>query len=162
MIGAEGHSFVEEEIDYSSIMTYVFSNHNNTDLMKLHNKNGNVWRRLYEIIFTSNENSLLSYSLDDNDNVAFNYLRSEIRDDNIVSDIHRGICDFCKDFNALEKNLNVDFEITGRDAYAPLKNAFSDKDYNYELFKDFEVCFIAGNVKIENAELFSDVALKGK
>ena len=161
MLGSEGHDFVERGGEFGDIFTYVFSSRVNKILQDNHNKNGKVWRRLYEIIFTSNEQSLLSYKLDEDKKIKFNYLRKEIRDDTIVERIHNGILDFCKDFREVENMLGINLEINGADAYAPLANAFSDLEYNIELFENFEVCFMAGNVKIENAELFKDVAANG-
>lgn len=160
MIGMEGHDYVQEEVDFNLVQTFIFSNLQNTDIREIHNSNGTIWRRLYEIIFTSNEKSLLAYDLDDEGMCCFNYLRPEYRDKKIVDQIHAGIYEFCKDYKKFEDRLGIDMSISGRDAYFPLMNIFCNKEYNYEMFKDFEVCFIAGNVKEENAELFSAVSGK--
>lgn len=162
LLGTEGHEYVTEMETLGEIFPYVFSKRKNKDLMEVHNKNGNIWRRLYEIIFTSNEKSILSYILNEESNVDFQYLREEYRDNTIVTELHRGISDFCKDFNRIENKLNLDIQISEREAYIPLMIAFENQEYNYKLFKDFEVCFMAGNVKKDNAELFSDVIRKDK
>lgn len=161
MLGMEGHDFVDERMCDGKIFSYMFSSQHNTDLMLLHNKEGNIWRRIYEIIFTSNELSLLKFNLNEDKNICFEYLRKEVRNDMIVDNIHQGILDFVENFKYAEEELNLDLCIAARDSYKPLQQILYEKEYNYELFKDFEVCFIAGNVKKENIEMFKDVVLKG-
>ena len=160
MVGMEGHEYVDEWISLRKVFTYVFSSQDNSDYMTLHNSNGNVWRRLYEIIFTSNEQSLLGFNLDENNNVCFDYLRKEVRNDDIVTQLHKGIYSFAQDFSSTEERLNTNLYISGRDAIKPLISALSNNELNYSLFKDFEVCFTAGNVKSSNVELFKDVVSK--
>ena len=160
MIGMEGHPFVEDLMSNNEVFTYVFSKWKNKDLMDIHNENGNIWRRIYEIIFTSNEKSLLGFELVD-DKVQLKYMRKEMRNDNIVSNIHRGIMEFADDYIKVERKLGFSMSISGRESYLPLMNIMKNEKYNYELFSEFEVCFIAGNVQNSNIELFSDVVEKG-
>lgn len=161
MIGMEGHQFVDELLCTGKAFTYVFSDQNNVELMKTHNANGNVWRRIYEIIFTSNEQSLLKFNLDEKQNVVLEYLRKESRDERIVGNLHEGIFDFAKDYSMTENRLKMEFVIGPVDSYKPLQKIMYEEKYNFELFKDFEVCFIAGNVKEDNIELFKDVVRTG-
>lgn len=161
LLGTEGHAFVDSFLSDGSVYSYMFSSMDNTDYMTIHNKNGNIWRRIYEIIFTSNEQSLLNFALDEKEHVSFHYLRKEIRDDDIVTNIQKGILDFVADFSRIEANANTNLELYARDCYKPLQKILFEKQYHYELFKDFEVCFIAGDVKQEEAELFKEVVVSG-
>lgn len=161
MLGMEGHGFVDEAMSLGEIYTYVFSNQKNKDLMMIHNQNGNIWRRMYEIIFTSNEQSLLKFDLSESGEVIFEFLRKEIRDDSIVDNLHQGILDFAKDYKMIEDKTKINFVVESADAYRPLQKILYEEKFNFELFKRFEVCFIAGNVKEENAELFADVVVNG-
>lgn len=161
LLGMEGHDFVDEMMSVNKIYSYMFSSQDNTDMMQEHNVNGNIWRRIYEIIFTSNEQSLLNFTLQDNGEVGFRYLRKEIRNPEIITNIHQGIVDFVNDFANQEKKMQTDFNISPRDSYKPLRNILKETGYNYGLFKDFEVCFIAGDVKENNIEMFKEVVLEG-
>lgn len=161
LLGMEGHDFVDEMMSVNKIYSYMFSSRDNTDMMQEHNANGNIWRRIYEIIFTSNEQSLLNFTLQKNEEVDFRYLRKEVRNPEIITNIHQGIIDFANDFANQEKKLEIDFDISPRDTYKPLCNILKETEYNYELFKNFEVCFIAGDVKENNIEMFKEVVLEG-
>ena len=112
------------------------------------------------MVFTSNELSLLKF-ISNGENVDFKFLRKENRVDFIVTNMHQGIVDFATDYSDVEKNLEIDLVIPSRDAYKPLQNIMFNKDLHMKLFDEFEVCFIAGNVKENNMELFRDVLNKG-
>lgn len=160
LIASEGQKYVEDMIVTGKLYSYLFSSQHNTDLMLEHNKNGNIWRRMYEMLFTSTEDSLLKFALDSEQNVAFEYLRKEIRDNSIIEEMHQGILGFVHDFTMASENLGVSLTLYPRDTYKPLYYALKNTTYNLELFQDFEVCFLAGNVKKEEAELFKDVVNK--
>lgn len=161
LLGMEGHGYVDELLSLGKIYSYMFSSQDNTDIMENHNTNGNIWRRIYEIIFTSEEQSLLNFDLTEDGNIEYVYLRKEFRQPEIVQNIHRGIMDFIHDYSEAEKNMNLDLQIPGREGCKPLQYILKEKEYNLKLFGDFEVCFIAGDVKEDNMELFSDVVKKG-
>ncbi|MGL6197860.1 MAG: HAD-IA family hydrolase [Lachnospiraceae bacterium] len=157
LIGTEGHSFVDSMTSNGKVYPYVFSSQLNTELMRNHNTNGNIWRRLYEIIFTSNEQSLHKFTLNKVGKVEPIFFKKEIRDEIIVDNIHKGILDFIKDYYKVEKLIGSDLSIYSSDCYRPLGHIFSNTDYNLELFKNFEVRFLAGEGKENNIELFNDV-----
>ena len=161
LLGTEGHAFVDEKIDCGKIDSYIFSSQANADIMRIHNRNGNIWRRIYEIIFTANERSLLRFCLDEQGEPDFVWLRDEVRDPHIIDAMQQGILDFAHDYTQIERRLGVDLVIAARDAYRPLFRILHETDYNLRLFQEFEVCFIAGNVSRQRAEMFKDVVMKG-
>ena len=161
LLGTEGHAFVDEKIDCGKIDSYIFSSQANADIMRIHNRNGNIWRRIYEIIFTANERSLLRFCLDEQGEPDFVWLRDEVRDPHIIDAMQQGILDFAHDYTQIERRLGVDLVIAARDASRPLFRILHETDYNLRLFQEFEVCFIAGNVSRQRAEMFKDVVMKG-
>lgn len=161
VIASEGHQYVDTLISTKKFHSYIFSSQNNEGWMNEHNKNGNIWRLVYEMLFTSTERSLLKYSLDSNGNFEPIYLRKEKRDLRIINDIQKGISEFCKDYNKIISDLDCNIQISPLEAYKPLNQLLYNKDFCYELFKDFEVCFLAGNVSEEKGEIFGKV-LNGK
>ena len=148
-------------IDCGKIDSYIFSSQANADIMRIHNRNGNIWRRIYEIIFTANERSLLRFCLDEQGEPDFVWLRDEVRDPHIIDAMQQGILDFAHDYTQIERRQGVDLVIAARDAYRPLFRILHETDYNLRLFQEFEVCFIAGNVSRQRAEMFKDVVMKG-
>ncbi|MEI3148142.1 MAG: hypothetical protein V8T10_09570 [Merdibacter sp.] len=100
LLGTEGHAFVDEKIDCGNIDSYIFSSQANADIMRIHNRNGNIWRRIYEIIFTAKERSLLRFCLDEKGEPDFVYLREEVRDPQIIDAMQQGILDFVHDYHA--------------------------------------------------------------
>lgn len=161
LLGSEGHAFVDEKIDTGKLESYIFSSQANADIMRVHNRNGDIWRRIYEIIFTSKERSLLRFCLNAQGEPDFVWLREEIRDPQIIDAMQQGIMDFARDYTRIEKRLGADFVIAARDAYRPLFRILHETEYNLRLFQEFEVCFIAGNVSRQRAEMFKDVVMKG-
>lgn len=161
LLGTEGHPFVDAKLDQGKFHSYIFSSQENADIMRVHNRNGNIWRRIYEILFTSKERSLLKFTLDENDQVDFVYLRKELRDPQIIDSLQQGILDFVRDYRQVQERLGHSLTISARDAYRPLYHMLHETAYNFALFQDFEVCFIAGNVARENAETFRDVVWTG-
>ena len=161
VIASEGHQYVDTLISTDKFHSYIFSSQNNEGWMNEHNKNGNIWRLIYEMMFTSTEQSLLKYTLDENGNFEPCYLRKEKRDLSIIKDIQSGIWEFCKDYNNIISKLDCNIQITPLDAYKPLHQLLHNTDFCYKLFKDFEVCFLAGNVSEDKGDVFGKV-LRGE
>ncbi len=161
LLGTEGHPFVDAKLDLGKFHSYIFSSQDNADIMRTHNRNGNIWRRIYEILFTSKERSLLKFTLDEQGEVDFVYLRKEIREPGIIDALQQGTLDFVRDFAKAEQAMGVSLHVNARDAYRPLYHILHETAYNLSLFRDFEVCFIAGNVPAQSAETFGEVIRTG-
>ena len=99
--------------------------------------------------------------MDEQGEPDFVWLRDEVRDPHIIDAMQQGILDFAHDYTQIERRLGVDLVIAARDAYRPLFRILHETDYNLRLFQEFEVCFIAGNVSRQRAEMFKDVVMKG-
>lgn len=157
LIGTEGHEFVDILSSTGKVFPYVFSSQLNTELMRTHNANGFIWRRLYEISFTSTEQSLHKFALNENGDVELVYFKKEVRESEIVENIHQGILDFVRDYAQVEKLLNKNLTIYSHDAYKPMSDSFRNAEYNMELFGGFEVRLLVGKGQENDIELLSEV-----
>ena len=90
----------------------------------------------FEYLFTSTERSLLSYDLDENDKVTFKYSSYEVTNSRQVIEMQNGMSDFARTFQSYMVSAQLVVDVPPYSAFAPIKEAISNRRYSYEVFKD--------------------------
>lgn len=100
------------------LVSYMYSQSHNRDLLKKHdpNKDYNVY---WEILLSSPTRQFSGFGLNEDGSVRLDFGKADANRDGIM-DIQRGILDFVKEYYSHFKNFPYMFNISGRDAYAPM------------------------------------------
>lgn len=138
----------EEFLQSGMLVPYAFSQSLNRDIMKKHdpNKNYNVY---WELLFSSPTRQLTGMSLSadacdkgidiNGQSVGFSFGGKEYNTKGIKR-IQKGIMDFVHDYHAHFKDYPYMFDISGRDAAAPMLLAAShDESYLKKIAKRFDI-----------------------
>lgn len=108
------------------LTSYLYSQQQNRDLWKFHNpgRGHNLW---LELLFSSASLSLKGFYLQEDQSVGFRFSEKREISSQSVEQIQQGILDFARDW---QKSFGaLDWEISGRDAYAPLMRMLRDREY---------------------------------
>lgn len=107
------------------IVSYMYSQEHNRDLLKKHNPNKD-YNIFWELLLSSPTKQFTGFGYDEN-GVVLNFGKE---DDNVegIKRIQQGILDFVKDYKARFGGIDLYNNISGRDAYAPMLAASSDKE----------------------------------
>ncbi|MFV0364656.1 MAG: HAD-IA family hydrolase [Suipraeoptans sp.] len=113
----------ETYLQNGRIISYLYSQRKNRDLWKLHDpsKNHNLY---WETLLDSPTGSLKGFYLDDQGKSRCEFKKAATNSEKI-KEIQRGILDFIKVFDIIEKRTGFRECVSGRDAYAPMINVQS-------------------------------------
>lgn len=100
-----------------------------------------------EYMYTSDCASLVEFKINENGNIYF------IKDSNIpknIEEIHNmqnGIYDFNEKYIEYVKSLKINIDVSPYVAFIPIKECISDKEYIYNVYKNFlyDACTAPGN-----------------
>lgn len=135
MIGASDNSTVQDYIRTGLMHVYAFENE--------------YWRSMgekagrymgykecicLEALFSSESETLIRYTFDDEGNVAFVYGKKN-RNKDIVAQIHKGILDFAERFMPLIQKYAL--RITDRDAYTPIDAVMRNQKYQDKIYHSY-------------------------
>lgn len=123
-----------EAIEAKTINSYCFSPTFNVDLMKLHGIGIN--NVLFEIIYSAPHGSLLNYKLD-GEEVDFIFANQCEENIKITNEIHNGILEFAEEYQSIVQKLQINVEISGRDAYLSISKAMGYGHFLKELFENY-------------------------
>lgn len=100
------------------LVSYMYSQSHNRDLLKKHdpNKDYNVF---WELLLSSPTRQFSGFGLNEDGSVRLDFGKSDANRDGIMN-IQRGILDFVKEYYSHFKDFPYMFNISGRDAYAPM------------------------------------------
>lgn len=129
-----GETFLQSQ----KLVAYLYSQSFNRDLMKKHNPNRN-YNIYWELLLASPTPQFRGFCIGDNNpwDLVF-----ETPDDNLegIRDIQKGILMFVKEYRNHFADIPYMFNISGRDAYAPMLVAASKNEkYLKEITKRFAV-----------------------
>ena len=149
------------------IESYMFSQQHNTDLLLMHQRNTILNNTVIEIFTSAPMPSFLKSNLSNNDTFEFIFDIPEVENYKKIDLIFKGEIDFIKQYI---KHLNGNTElldISGRDAYYPLKYLMQGKKlHNFsKVFKNFVYNSLIGGIKDEknkNFETFIEVYRRKK
>ncbi len=119
-----------------TIVSYLYSSRDNRDLWKKHNpsKGYNLY---FELLTSSAQPSFKGFYYDDAGNIEKKFGKPEPNPEGI-KEIQDGIMQFVTEYHTHFKNYPYMFNISGRDAYAPMLLAAShDEKYLKTVYKDF-------------------------
>lgn len=126
------------------IVSYMFSSAANRDLWKKHNPSAG-YNLYFELLTSSADPSLKGYYPgDEPGSVKLEFLEKEENPEGIL-EIQRGIRDFAEDYIGHFNKYPFMFNISGRDAYAPMLVAASHNEkYLKDIYKEFNLTMEVG------------------
>ena len=129
--GTRNHKISNAAIENNQLFSYMFSHEFNSDL-QIQAKH----LMLLETLFSSEQPSVKSYTLNPDNTFTINYNEPENIDSKAFINMKLGMYDFCHDFRNAENKLGLKLKISGRDAYLPIYAINNIYDYNINLYKD--------------------------
>ena len=118
----------ESFLQSGRLVSYMYSQSLNRDLLKKHDPN-RYFNVFWELLLSSEDKQLTGFSVDEKGETVFNFGKADENQLGIRK-IQKGIKDFVADYVHHFKSLPYMFNISGRDAYAPLL-AVAGKDNKY-------------------------------
>ncbi len=137
---------VKNSIQFAEIEAYINTPFHNMDITRYiypgppRSRSVTLMDKLHmpvEYLFTSVEPTLLSYSMQENGEVGFEYSKREIPNREQIADMQAGMLDFVSIFLDYAKGCVIPFLIPPYTAFLPLKEAINHNRYSYEIYKDF-------------------------
>ncbi len=121
------------------MVSYMYSSSDNRDVWKKHNcsRDHNLY---FELLVSSESASFLGFYPEENgDSYQLKFLEKE-KNSEKISQIQDGVLKFAEDYLSFFGDYPFMFNISGRDAYAPMLLAMSyDERYLKSVYKDFEL-----------------------
>ncbi len=122
----------------NSLVSYMYSSRDNRDLWKKHNPNSG-YNLFFELLTSSSNPSFKGFKLNDEHKVEAKYSQPEPNAEG-VKDIWSGIMEFAKEYKKHFGDFSFMFNISGRDAYAPMLLAASNNEkYLKTVYNNFEL-----------------------
>ena len=90
-----------------------------------------------EFLFTSLDDSLVSYSLNDNGEIVFERGSNSHANSNEIIEMQQGMMDFAAQFKNNTKGFEKYFSVSPYVAFNPLRAAMGNAEYIKEVYKDF-------------------------
>lgn len=119
------------------LVSYMYSQSHNRDLMKLHNPNKN-YNVFWELLLSSPTKQFKGFGYDGETKQVKLYFGKEDYNPEGMIEIQKGILDFAKEYKKHFEDFSYMFNISGRDAYAPMIVAASyDEKYLKVIEKKF-------------------------
>jgi len=129
MIGSADSDIPIGLIESGKLYAYAFSNRHNVQYIVDERK-----VVLLELLYSSSMPSVTGYEIEDGKGVPV-FGKAEETEGSYFEDMHKGIYDFCYDFNKNINCLNYIKEITGAEAIAPIFKIYENQHYTSALFK---------------------------
>lgn len=127
-------SFLQSE----QLVSYMYSMSHNRDLLKKHNPNQN-YNLYWELLLASPKRKLLGMELTEESKVVFRFDEADTKEAGI-KEIQKGILAFTEEYQKHFSEIPYMFQISGRDAYAPMLLAASYKErYLKEIYRKFQL-----------------------
>ena len=128
----------ETFLQTGKLVAYMYSQSLNRDLLKKHDPN-RYFNVFWELLLSSQTEQLTGFGVDEKGETVFNFGKSDKNSDGI-SRIQKGIKDFVMDYVKYFGHKSFMFNISGRDAYAPvLAVAGKDNKYLQTIAKKFDL-----------------------
>lgn len=138
------------------IESYMFSPIKNRDCFDFHSKNC-VNNILTELLVGAPCPSFKGVVSSEQGGYNLEFDVPEIKNYEYVGKIHQGIIDFAKEYVESFKNYSYMFEITGHDAYMPIKHIFKDYRFLKRFFKNYEFQDTVGGTTGNNSKTMRDI-----
>ena len=162
MIGGTPDASVDARIQSGKLSSYVFSNFDNLDILKIHmDKQLIIHNLLVEILFTEMKPSFLKFREIEGAIVPeFGY--EEYDNYKAIDSMQKGMLRFAEEFNQFN-NLMENFEvISGHDAYAPLLSMMEKRKQCYHIFKDYKISQLSGRFSEGGIQTIGDLMKESK
>lgn len=162
LIGGTPDASVDARIQSGKLSSYVFSNFDNLDILKIHmDKQLIIHNLLVEILFTEMKPSFLKFREIEGAIVPeFGY--EEYDNYKAIDSMQKGMLRFAEEFNQFN-NLMENFEvISGHDAYAPLLSMMEKRKQCYHIFKDYKISQLSGRFSEGGIQTIGDLMKESK
>ncbi len=128
----------ESFLQSGKLVSYLYSQAFNRDLMKKHNPNKD-YNIFWELLLSSQTPQFVGFDFDENGDVKLEFGKSDFNPEGIA-EIQKGIRDFADDYAARFKDYPNMLNISGRDAYAPMiLAAGNNEEYLRMIEKKFDL-----------------------
>lgn len=135
MIGASENSVVQDYIRTGLMHIYAFENEYWRSMGTRAGKHMGYRECIcLEALFSSESETLLRYTYDENGNVVFLYGKRNKNKD-IVAQMHKGVLDFSERFMPLIQKYHL--RITERDAYTPIDAVMQNRKYQNMIYQRY-------------------------
>jgi FMN phosphatase YigB (HAD superfamily) len=132
--GYPGKSVIDNELS-GFLSTYLFSGtHSFEGSIDPSFSDGWVKANLFEAMFTSAQNTLLKYQLNNQGEYAFVYSKDSNNNADIIMEMQEGILDFCGEYIEIIKKIKHDIRLTSEEVFRPYRTISDDYDYFNRLF----------------------------
>lgn len=108
------------------LTAYLYSQSHNRDLLKKHDPNRG-YNVFWEMLLSSPTRQFLGFGMDENGRVKMKFGEYDANQEGILR-IQKGILDFVEEYHKHFKDFSYMFQISGRDAYAPMLVAASHEE----------------------------------
>ncbi len=120
--------------DYSKVLrekqfSYAFSSNTNRILYDLFKKDNNKAAAIFELFTQACCPMFKGYQYDENEKITYEFFEDELNIYNDISEIHKGIFDFCKLWKRNFENYKYMLNISGWEALSPFRVMINDKYY---------------------------------
>lgn len=140
------NEITKNSIQFSEMESYVNTPFHNMDLTRFifpgapRSRSVTIMDKLHmplEYLFTSTEPSLLSYRLEADGTVGFEYSDKKPPNPDQILSMQDGIMDFVEQYISYAGDFTGRFTIPPYTAFMPLKAAIDHDRYSYEVYKDY-------------------------
>ena len=129
----------ETFIQSGKLVSYMYSSAHNRDLMKKHNPNEN-FNVYWELLLSSPTKQFNGFDYDEQMGVARLIFGASDANEKGIRDIQQGILDFVSEYHRHFGKYKYMYNISGRDAYAPMLVAAGKKEkYLKEINRRFQL-----------------------
>ena len=128
----------EALLQSGKLVSFMYSQGHNRDLLKKHNpsRDYNIY---WELLLSSPKPSFSGFYFDNDGKVELRFGKPE-KNQSGIKEIQQGIIDFTEEYIRHFKNYPEMFNISGRDAYAPMLLAMSHNErYLKEIYRKFNI-----------------------
>lgn len=158
LLGASKSSSVNIAVSSGNLHSYLFSPQYCREVMNCFlgkETESKYCMLLMEILFTENAPSFLRYEKQEDDKILLRYGLPE-HNEAILNSIQNGILDFCKDFWKLEQKFPAILNLSGYEAFMPIRSLMENKKYCLELLGDYEIDENSGFLKQSRKKKFKE------
>lgn len=146
------------QLTSGTLSAYMFSPMVNLDCFNSHSKKS-INNIFMELFVGAKHPSLKNITLDEDGDYQFVFDHSEVANYQMIEGVQTGILAFVNEYLSHFKNMKFMYDISGHDAYMPIKHIFSDYNYIKKYFGKYSFQDIVGGTNSVTCTI-KDIAKK--
>lgn len=143
------------QLTYQTINTYMFSPIKNRDCFEFHSKNS--INNILTELFVGAPSPSFKGIVAEEDGYRLEFDVPELNNYEYITKIHQGILDFVNKWSETFANKEFMFDISGHDAYMPMKHIFKDYSFIKRFFKNYEFQDTVGGTGGQKSKTMKDI-----